>query len=330
MVNSIGNPTKELTAGQIARLLASWHKGMEKSGLSLNDLQRGIEDVKLRKGLIGIWHRESSEPSPEWKRSKTFRNWFMLYPSQVTGRLATWYERMEKLGLTVDDLRRANADVQLRRCLIWYWHIESLTLSPSQKRAKEIMGRNMLEVKEVVECLGLNPDNNQLLALGQVPFSEDILEKCKNTHILVPIFPLSIKNIMDLTRQTFHERTLWHEHYMFEEETGFPEWQLICKTLAPKSLNQTWKKQLAHLGKKEEVPSAIVMVSALISYYLITGERLFENAIGRTSTFGHRGGPAPQLNVGPFPPEGLKVDDFCDWLPNWSFVGNFCAMKKNL
>jgi hypothetical protein len=58
----------------------------------------------------------------------------------------------------------------------------------SQKRAREIMGRNMFGVEEAIRHFGVTPSRQQIAGLSEIPFSETTLEQCKETHVLVAVF----------------------------------------------------------------------------------------------------------------------------------------------
>ena len=67
--------------------------------------------------------------------------------------------------------------------------------STSQKRAREIMGRNFFGVEEAITHFGVNPSKQQIAYLAEVPFSEEVLASCKDTHVLAAVFPMSILDI---------------------------------------------------------------------------------------------------------------------------------------
>ncbi len=58
----------------------------------------------------------------------------------------------------------------------------------SQKRAKEIMGKNFVGVTKVVSHFDLLLLKEEVEKVPQIPFSEKRLKKHKNTHILFPVF----------------------------------------------------------------------------------------------------------------------------------------------
>ncbi len=181
----------------------------------------------------------------------------------------------------------------------------------SQKRAREIMGRNMFGVEEAIKHFGVNPSKQQLAVLSEVPFTEAALEECKNTHVLVVVFPLSILDIRGKAeRKLFcsHEDA-WYNKQAFAKDKGEVDWHLVRKTPVEKSTSKTWNEQQAILAKNEETPKARAMVYTVISHYLNTGERFFEHIYVRCSdvdSYGNR------VLVGYFVSNGLHVSNYWD------------------
>ena len=180
--------------------------------------------------------------------------------------------------------------------------------STSQKRAREIMGKNFFGVEEAIKHFGANPSKQQIAYLAEVPFSESLLEACKNTHVLVAVFPLSILDIRSkVDRKLFysHEDT-WYNKQAFAKEKGEIGWQLVRKTPVENSTNKTRNEQQALLGKNDETPKAQVVVYMIIGHYLTTGERLFGNNCIRCSDLGSDG---DRVYVGYFDADGLYVSN---------------------
>jgi hypothetical protein len=176
-----------------------------------------------------------------------------------------------------------------------------------QKRAREIMGRNMFGIEEAIKHFGANPTKQQAAALADVPFTEATLEACKDTHVLVAVFPLSILEIRGKVAQgqrLFYDQD-WFNKESFAKEKGETDWKLIRKTPIANSTSKTWPEQQALLAQNEETPTARTMVYAIIGHFLATGERLFENVYVRCSdvdSVGYR------VYVGYFAALGLGVD----------------------
>lgn len=175
----------------------------------------------------------------------------------------------------------------------------------SQKRAREIMGKNMFGVEEAIQHFGVNPTRQQTLALSEIPFSEEVLQKAKDTHVLVAVFPLSVLEIRGKADSKLFYDQSWYNKESFAKERGEASWQLVRKTPVDNSTSKNWQEQLALIGEEDEVPTAQVMVCTIIGHYLTTGERLFEHIYVRTSSVDSDGG---RVGVGYFDSHGLDVD----------------------
>ncbi len=175
----------------------------------------------------------------------------------------------------------------------------------SQKRAREIMGRNFFGVEKAIKHFGVNPIRQQFAALSEIPFSEAVLGHSKDTHVLVAVFTLSILEIRGKVQDKglFYNQDCYNKK-SFSKKHGEITWQLVRKTPVDNSTSQNWQEQQALLSKDDEVPSAQVMVYTIIGHYLATGERLFEHIYVRTSSVDSGGG---RVSVGRFDSEGLGV-----------------------
>jgi hypothetical protein len=227
-------------------------------------------------------------------------------PSQVSGRLATWHRVMEEAGLGYDDLQKPINDPGLRLRLVNFWKFNCFEPTISQKRAREIMGKNFFGVEEAQKHFGVNPTRQQLAALSEIPFSESVLEQSKNTHVLVAVFPLSILEIRGKVEHKlfYSHENAWYDKQSFAKERGEITWQLVRKDPVNDSISKNWQEQQSLIGKDDEVPSAQVMVYTIIGHYLATGERLFENTYVSTSSMDSVG---DRVGVGYFGSRGLGV-----------------------
>ena len=175
----------------------------------------------------------------------------------------------------------------------------------SQKLAREIMGANFFGVEEAVKHFGVKPTKQQLAKLAEIPFTADVLRECKDTHVLVAVFPLSVLDMVKMDSSLFSLLThRWCGREEFAKEKGALGWQLVRKTHVRDSTWKGWEEQQALLGKDEEVPSAQVMVFTIIGHYKNTGERLFENVYVRCSCVDSGG---YRVYVGDFDSDGLNV-----------------------
>jgi len=187
----------------------------------------------------------------------------------------------------------------------------STSLNPQWLRAREIMGKNMFGVEEAIRHFGVNPSKAQLAALAEIPFSEAVLTQCKDTHVLVAIFPLSILEIRGkVKRGLFYSyEDSWYNKQAFAKDRGEVGWQLVRKTPVDNSTSKNWAEQQALLGKEDETPTAQVLVYTIIGQYLATGERLFEKIYVRTSSVDSGG---DRVSLGDFGATGLKVFNYWD------------------
>lgn len=179
--------------------------------------------------------------------------------------------------------------------------------STSQKRAREIMGRNFFGIEEAIKHFGVNPSRAQTAALSEVPFTEEVLESCKDTHVLVAVFPMSVLDIRGKVKRnlSYSHEEAWYNKEAFAKDRGEIGWRLVRKTPVSDSTSKNWDEQQTLLDKREETPSAQVMVYTIVGHYLATGERLFENfCVQTTSSVVSDGGRAC---VGLFGRGGLFV-----------------------
>jgi hypothetical protein len=185
--------------------------------------------------------------------------------------------------------------------------------SISQKLAREIMGaKNMFGIDDAIKHFGVNATKQQLAYLTEVPFSEATLEECKDTHVLVAVFPLSILDIRGHVRklvQTLFCNQDYYNEEAFAKDKGEVGWQLVRKEPIANSTSKTWNDQQALLSKDEETPTARIVVYTMVGHFLATGERLFE-AINVRCVDTHQDGY--RVQVGYFNAHGLNVNGRLD------------------
>jgi hypothetical protein len=178
--------------------------------------------------------------------------------------------------------------------------------STSHKQAHAVMGKNFFGVEEAIKHFGVNPSKQQLAYLAEVPFTEEVLKSCKDTHVLVAVFPMSILDIRGKVKHElfYSHDDAWYAKQAFAKDKGEVGWQLVCKVPIADSTNKTWNEQQALLSQDEETPKAQVVVYTIIGHFLQTGERLFESIYVRCSDLGSDGG---RVDVGVFDAKGLYV-----------------------
>ena len=218
--------------------------------------------------------------------------------------------KMEKAGLTGELAAKVvgSKDNELAAKAVRLIQNGGFEPTTSQKRAREIMGKNFFGVEEAIKHFGVNPSRQQLAALSEIPFSEAVLEQCKGTHVLAAVFLLSILEVRGKVqdKKLFYNQD-WYNNEPFAKDHGEVSWQLVRKTPVEDSFSKDWSEQQALIAKDDEVPTAQVMVYTIIGHFLATGKRLFEKVYVRTSSLCSDG---DRVYVGDFGSGGLDVS--CD------------------
>ena len=235
--------------------------------------------------------------------------------------------KLEKAGLT-DELTQKvidSKDNELAAKVVRLILNGGFEPSTSQKRAREIMGRNIFGIEEAIKHFGVNPSKRDLAYMAEVPFSEEVLSACKDTHVLVAVFPMSILDIRGKVERGFFYsyEDAWYNKQAFAKDKGAMGWQLVRKTPVENSTSKNWNEQQALLSKDEETPKAQVMVYTIIGHYLATGERLFDKLYVRCVDLDSDG---RRVRVGRFGAGGLLVDVWDDGDRN-GYIGLSSARK---
>ncbi|MHB9019452.1 MAG: hypothetical protein ACYC3G_01050 [Minisyncoccota bacterium] len=185
----------------------------------------------------------------------------------------------------------------------------------SQKAAKEIMGNNYFGIEDATEYFKIRPSRTQLAMLSEVPFSEETLRACKNTHVLAARFPRSILEMFanKLLRCLFGidnpEKEPWFKKHGFSWNEGRVGWYLICINPTDDSFNKEWVDQLAQFGDKSDPAPASVAVYTAFGYFLKTGKKMFEKGMARCAELDMNG---RRITVGPFKNDGLRIQAWWD------------------
>ena len=215
--------------------------------------------------------------------------------------------KLESAGLCEDLAQRIidSKDNDLAKKVVRLISNGGFEPSTSQKRAREIMGKNFFGVEEAIAHFGVNPSKQQSAYLAEIPFAESVLEACKNTHVLVAVFPLSLLDMRGICKdQGLFYNQDWYNKQGFAKEKGEVGWQLIRKTPVDDSTSKTWDEQNKLLSKDEEVPSVRAVVYTMVGHYKATDERLFEKVWVRCSDLDSDG---YRVLVGSFDARGLDV-----------------------
>lgn len=189
-----------------------------------------------------------------------------------------------------------------------------------EDRAHEIMGKNFFGVYDAVKhLLSVVPTEEQCEFLDRVPFSEETLRECKDTHVLVAVFPMSILDIRAMpldvvnghaskqSEGSLFRRQGWYDNQAFAMDKGEVGWQLVRKEPVVDSYKKTWQQQCVLLSKEEEIPTARILVYTLVGHFISTGECLFGDLYVRCVGNHFDDG---RLLLGYFGIKGLLIDSW--------------------
>ncbi len=206
------------------------------------------------------------------------------------------FKLSEALGESGEDFaKRIDSDPGFFDRLVKFALNNGFEPSTSQVKARKIMGKNFFGVEEAIEHFGVNLTKNHLAYLAEIPFSEEVLHACRETHVLIAVMRISI---MDM-----HSRFYNHQPAMFYSKQEWPrdkyhitrdfindrgnelEWHLVAKTPVGDSTKKTWNEQKEMLSETNDIPTARVLIYTLIGYFLVSGERLFSSIDVRCRKF---------------------------------------------
>lgn len=174
----------------------------------------------------------------------------------------------------------------------------------SQRLARRVLGERFLGIPEVAQNFG-DPSDADVLALQDVPFTEEVLCSVAKTHALVADIGLPL---CDMHRDRFVWKH-WYDEGDVLERSSDPCWRLIRVTPVEGSFRKTWSEQQGLIdGCTDRVPSARELIYLMILYKLTTGKRLFPEVLVRTSSLDSAG---DHLLVGEFKGDEIM---FLDWL----------------
>lgn len=194
--------------------------------------------------------------------------------------------------------------------------VTNIKLTDSQQAAKAIMGTNFFGTQEAAQHFGALWTQAQFDALATVPYSTEILEECKNTHVLVAGYPMTIVQVRSIARQAKKDKTFnvpsesgWYRNANFASRVKVRvRWYLVRKKPVDYSCGKDWWHQ-NQLLKDERVPKTCVIVYTIIGHFFNTGERLFENVSVRTSDTDPRRHYVP-VTIGGFKADWPKIGDY--------------------
>lgn len=143
----------------------------------------------------------------------------------------------------------------------------------NEVRAQEIMGKNMVGIREVSNCLKPTFHWPNMHHLGDMKTSsgrvitESELHECKDTHVLIACFPISIIQLRQKEPSLFLDQK-WYDNEKFAHDPGTAGWHLIDKHPVRNSMFMTLSEQQKLLGKDDSVPTARVLAYTKLIFLL--------------------------------------------------------------
>jgi hypothetical protein len=155
-------------------------------------------------------------------------------PEKVIARTSECMRRLLEAGLTFDALQMPISDPVMRQRLVRYWLAGSFEHCTSVKRAKEIMGQNFFGIEDAERWLGVIPTKRAIAHLHEVPWTEEVLQSVKLSHILIAAFPLSILDMREKLGELVFSHSppgswCWYKTESFAKLTPRVDWVLMRK-----------------------------------------------------------------------------------------------------
>ncbi|MCL5017318.1 MAG: hypothetical protein M1155_01465 [Patescibacteria group bacterium] len=240
--------------------------------------------------------------------------------------------KLEKAGLLPQDAQRVidSKGNAVAEEMLYVLRNGVFEPTKSQKAAKEIMGNNFFGIEDAIEHFKLRPTRSEIATLQDVPFSEATLRACKDTHVLVAVFSLSIlemlsnKMLQPLFSVGDTEKAPWFKKEKFFWKEGEVRWCLIRKNPEDDSFNEEWVDQLSRFGMHSDPARVRMAVYAALGHFLKTGERMFAEGMARCAELDESG---RRITVGPFKEDGLRIQAWWDDSRAY-FVGAASAHKE--
>lgn len=157
--------------------------------------------------------------------------------------------------------------------------------------ANKILGINFIRIEDVIECLQLQPSIHERLRMSDVPYSRAVLEANASTHLLIPVFRVSICELKTRFPELFFcgLEIACLQNADFVHEEGTAGWRLVRIGFQPDTEHKTFKEQMNTLAENEQVVSTRLLIYTLLVYRLIRGTYLFEGMYARTANLATSG-----------------------------------------
>ncbi|MBI2473331.1 hypothetical protein HYV70_02145 [Candidatus Uhrbacteria bacterium] len=132
--------------------------------------------------------------------------------------------------------------------------------TPEQNIARKIMGGNFYGIPEIEKSIGWSSDVQER-QLGLIPYSEEQLRTCSQSHVLVAVIPRSLLFFQSMLKHLFvHPDHEWTDR-TFLANFGSIGWLLVSKT--------------AQTQKPFQAPDIRELTCVMIATFLSKGEKLF-------------------------------------------------------
>lgn len=249
------------------------------------------------------------------KRSKERGLWTASF-----GQVGATLKVLEAFNITHDELKLLRNNRDFATHLTAFWKAEAMGGEPyndteAQSHARTIMGRNFLGLEDVRRYYRVRYTDDQLAPLSTVPFTDETLRQCRDTHVLVPGYPLSLNEMYDIQWGPFFYGALgdpsWAMSFKKEafatDQKVEARWYLLRKEPVPGSVDKTPQDQLALLTEKEEVPFVCEFAYMVVLYFLVKRERLLQKIRVRCRD---RNSENHTVNMGHFDKSGFEVIDY--------------------
>ncbi len=171
----------------------------------------------------------------------------------------------------------------------------------SHRRARAIMGENMFGFEETQDCFG-SMSVRQAVALIEIPFSEQIMNVCAHTHLLVADLGPSIHAMQRWSWVLKVRGSFDQEPFMRLRQN--PTWRLIRRDPLAGSFEKTWLEQTRLVPLGESILPARPIVYATLLYWHARQKKLLEGYGVRTSDRTQRGST---IVAGPFLDSRFKL-----------------------
>ena len=154
--------------------------------------------------------------------------------------------------------------------------LESYDLITGQRRAKEIMGDNMISIENVAQTFNVEFSIEQITQLIEGTYYEQTLQSCKDTHILFPGYPITLYELSykkpDLITWNRNCREgFWYDYKDFiYKDTPECRWYLVKKDLI-------FNNPRPGINDNEEMLSPVEIIFMIALYQEINNIRLFSN-----------------------------------------------------